>query len=872
MSIIRCNMKIKSLLLYLTFAISILSAYGLNAQLPKEYLQILVPSESRFVTDLSGNWDRSEDMGEWTSVRLPLSEQINNRIIYKRIVKIPADMVDNFSWQIYFLGIDHHIEVFWNEQFIGRFVGAMVPFTVRIPDNAVRKEANEIRFVVMPSESKIRQIRHQHLNSKREFTGIIREVLLVGTPHAWISDIRHNIKIKSENSADLQAKISISSSEIKNLINKLKVKDSISLKSHDKISLTLSAEIRKKSTGDLVLSSNSKTLIIESERTVIEEIPMSVSGINLWSPDNPELYTLKIVMKQGELVIDDYTIEIGFRNVRSAADGESTVLMLNNQNFKIKGISYIEDYKDVGQTLSPRKLLQDIELIKKLGANTIRIKYNAPHPLLVHLCNSMGVFLMLELPVYDVPLDIINLDEIRVHNQNLAKQYVSRYDIHPSVFAWGLGEGVDENSDNYKNYSESILKIFSKDSDKLKYKVVPHGVKQIFTEGFDLIGYSDIRQNVDFNQINFEFKRIQSLIEGKPLFMAFGSEVQINNHNGYSDPLSVEFQAYNILNSYKIVEKNKGVGCVVNTFNDYLQNKPSLTTNNDLRYIHSSGLVDRNRRERLAFSTLQALFNNEKEPLLNAGSFSRTTPAIYLVIGILLALLLIFLINRFRRFREYMFRSILRPYNFYADIRDQRIISSIQTVLLGVILSATVGIFLSTILYFFKDSEVLEYFLMIAVPSNTIKEIVYNLIWQPELSFLVITLVSYALAFVTAWVIRIFAILSRARVYWNDCLTISIWSGLPAAILLPLSIVLIRLLVVSPSIIWLVLILYIATSIWTVARLLKSISVVFDVPEMRSYIIGLVILLISIGAPMGYFQVKYSFFAYSTYFFNILLG
>src|SRR5690606_14427567 len=100
-----------------------------------------------------------------------------------------------------------------------------------------------------------------------------------------------------------------------------------------------------------------------------------------------------------------------------------------------------EDYKDVGQTLSPRKLLQDIELVKKLGGNTMRIKYNAPHPLLVQLCNSLGVFLMLELPVYDVPSDIINLDEIRVHNQNLAKQYVSRYDIHPSVFAWGLGEG-----------------------------------------------------------------------------------------------------------------------------------------------------------------------------------------------------------------------------------------------------------------------------------------------------------------------------------------------------------------------------------------------------------------------------------------------
>ncbi len=863
----------KTFINYLLIVATALFAYGvINAQMPDKKLQILVPSESRMTTDLSGSWERSEDMANWTTVRLPLSEQVNERIIYKRFVKIPADMVNNFSWQLYFLGIEHNVEIYWNEQFIGRYVGAMMPFSVKIPDNAVRKETNEIRLVLMPSESKIRQISHQYLDAKREYTGVLREVLLVGTPQVWISDIRTSIKVRSENSADINAKVSISSTDVKKLISKLRVKDSVSLKSNDRISLQLIAELRKQGTNELIGVSYSKSIVVESDRTVAEDMAFAVNGISLWSTENPELYNLTIKMKRSEIVVDDYAVPVGFRTIKAVGDDNGSTLIFNGQSFKIKGVSYIEDAQDVGQTLSGKKILRDIDLIKKLGANTIRVKYSPPHPLFVHYCNTMGILLMVELPIYDVPSEIINLDEVRVHNQNLAKQLVSNYDVNPSVLAWGIGEGVDENNGQYQKFSEIMLKIFSQDSDKLKYKILPHGMRKVYTDGFDMIGISDIRQNVDFNEINQEFKRVMSIIDGKPLFMAYGSEIQIDNHNGYSDPLSIEFQAYNILNSYKIVEKNKGIGSIINTFNDYLQNKPSLTTNNDLRYVQTSGLVDRSRRERLAFTTVQALFNNEKEPLLNAGSFTRNTPVIYLIIGILLALLLVFLINRFRRFREYMFRSILRPYNFYADIRDQRIISSVQTVLLGVVLSATVGIFLSSILNFYKESEVLEYFLMIAIPSNALKEFVYSLIWMPELSFLIITIICYALAFMIAWIIRLFAMMSRARIYWNDCLTISIWAGLPLAILLPISIVLIRVLTVSPDLIVLFLLIFAITSIWTLVRLLKSISVVFDIPVLRSYLIGAIMLLIALGAPLGYTHIKFSFFAYSSYFYNILLG
>jgi beta-galactosidase len=861
-----CNLIILSAVFFLmliTESFSYLSA---------ESLKILMPSEKRYVADLSGNWDRSVDMSEWTAVNLPRSEKIDGKVIYKRIVKIPAGMTDNYSWQLYFLGIDHQIEVYWNEQFIGRYVGAMAPFFVKIPEKTVRNDANEIRLVVLPSEGKIKQIRSQQLNSRQYFTGLIRDVLIVGTPQVWISDIKYTTKIKSTENADLMADISISSTEVKNLIKKLISKDSITIKTKDKLVVSISADLKKHNSSEVLGTTTSKSIAIESDRTIIEGLALNCSGINLWSPETPEIYDLVIKIKRNDLVIDDYTVTVGFRNVVTASTGDGSSLLLNGQTLKLKGISYVEDLKGVGQTLSEYQIKQDIAQIKKLGANVVRSKFNSPHPLFVHYCNISGLMLMVELPLYDVPSSITNLDEVKIHMQNLAKQFVTRYNNAPSVIAWGIGAGVDEDAVYYKNYSESMLKLFSRDSDKLKYKLVPHGCKEIFTDGFDFIGYSDIRKNADFVQINAEFKRIQGLIKGKPLFMTYGAEVQLNNHNGYSDPLSVEFQAYSILNSFKIVEKNKGAGSVINTFNDYLQNKPSLTTDNQDSYINTSGLMDRSRNERLSFATLQALFNNEKEPILNAGSFNQTIPISYLIIGIGMAVLLVLLINRFRRFREYMFRSLLRPYNFYADIRDQRIISSIQTLLLGVIISLSLGIFLSSILYYYKDSEVLEYLLMMLLPSNGLKEFVYTLVWMPEVSLFLIALISYSLAFLTGWIIRIIAILTRARVFWSDCMTISIWAALPSIILLPLSIIVMRLIVLSPGTVWFFLTLYFITSIWTVARLLKSISVVFDIPSIRAYLIGGTFMVICVVAPLGYYHVKYSFFEYWSYYSNILLN
>src|SRR5579871_1811660 len=66
--------------------------------------------------------------------------------------------------------------------------------------------------------------------------------------------------------------------------------------------------------------------------------------------------------------------------------------------------------------------------------------------------------------------------------------------------------------------------------------------------------------------------------------------------------------------------------------------------------------------------------------------------------GFLLLLLFFFLVNLDRRFRDHAKRSLLRPFNFFADLRDRRTLPNSQTAMLSIILAGSIAICKGTLL------------------------------------------------------------------------------------------------------------------------------------------------------------------------------
>ncbi len=855
------------LLLLMILSVNLLNAAGYKP-LSNEQTREIVQSDSRYVVSLAGAWKQSFDGDTWENTDLPESVDYDGTIIYERPIRIAENLLKDHSWHLYFTGIDHQVEVYFNDQFVGRYIGAMSPFKVRIPDRMLGKATNTIKLKISPAEYAAKQVKEQFLDAKKIYTGMLREVLFVGTPKIWTENIHYKVKY-AKNEAVINANVNVSASKFENILNDRRFVDSaaapVAEASKTKVSLHLA--LVDLATGDTVITTAKQQIEIERERTVESKFKFSYSSPILWSPENPYLYSLVAVVTKNSGVIDSYAVDFGFRSI----SGSKGKILLNGAPLEIKGVNYIEDIAETGTTVSPEQMEADVKNIKTLGANTIRFKFNPPHPYMLRLCNKYGLMALVDLPMYDVPSSLVGATEIQVDMANKAQQYINIFDQNPSVIAWGLSEGIREGVAETNAYEQKVSKIFRTHSDKLLYKVAMLGADTLNLANVDFVGFKDAKQNLSIQESNELLQQMLGFLNAKPAFLTFGAYLQPKNHNGYSDKLSIEHQAHYIRNMFYLSKNNKLSGTVVNSYNDYTLENPLLIADNDDQYLGTLGLVDKDRQTRLSYELIQSLYNKEKEPLLAEGSFSPQTPVSFLVIGLVLGVLLIVLINRFRRFREYLFRSLLRPYNFYADLRDQRIMSSVQTLLLGVIISFTIGIYFSSILYFYRTNELAQYVLMFLIPSESLKEIFYRLSWTPIPLMLFISVIAFIKLFIISAIIRAFAFFMRARIFFADAFTIAIWSGVPLLVLLPISSILIRILVVSPDLIVVLLVLFALMILWFVGRVLRASSVIFDKVGLKVYTAGLILIVILLGFPLGFYEYNMSIFAFAEYFFNVLL-
>lgn len=839
--------------------------------LTKEQISAIMPTKNRVVVSLAGNWQRSVNDTDWETVSLPASETVDNAVSYERVLKIDKSMIRQYAWHLYFLGFDDQAAVFLNNQFIGKYFCGGSPIYVRIPDKLLAGDANVLRIVVTPATASSRQVRTQFPFAKRIYTGLFREVLLVGMPNIWVSDVKYKINYNADlTQAQVKSSISISSGEIEKLFGQGASRDSLDVPGLQKVAFAVDVSLKRKLTGETVAQSGQRNIKIERERTISENFDMGVSFPNLWTLDNPYLYELTVKIIKNGITIDEHTTDLGFRSVNIHSKNNEKAIYLNNQKLEIKGVTYIEDHEASRQSLSPYRMEEDILAMKTLGANAIRFRFTPPHPYMLHLCDKNGMLAMVELPMYDVPTAIVELDEIIVRMKNIAKQYLTAYDNHPSLFAYGVSDGIEEGTEAARYFSNSVTSLF-KTSSKLIYKIVNFKTQALDIENYDFIGFRDNRKFKNFDEIKNEIVRLKALAQSKPVFITYGFPIQPDNHNGYSDQLSIEYQAYYIRNSYYVVREQGCAGSIISAFNDYEPYNPLLITDYSNQYLCPFGLVDRSRKERLAYFTLQALFNAEQEPLLNAGSYSEKTPVSFIVVGLLLGIVIIFLTNRFRRFREYIFRSVFKPYNFYADIRDQRIMFSFQTVILGIVISMIMGIFFASLFYFYRTNELAQYIWMMLIPNQSMQEIFYRIVWMPLLMMFIISLTFFLLIVVISFIIRVFALFKNARISYGDSMVISIWAGAPVLLLLPFAIILIRLLVFSQSMLWISLLVSVLLMIWVMFRLMRSAAVVFDSQTLKAYFAGMTLLVIFIGIPAAIYHFQYSFFAYSEYFIDVML-
>jgi len=220
----------------------------------------------------------------------------------------------------------------------------------------------------------------------------------------------------------------------------------------------------------------------------------------------------------------------------------------------------------------------------------------------------------------------------------------------------------------------------------------------------------------------------------------------------------------------------------------------------------------------------------------------------------MLALLMGVLVNSGKKFREDASRALLRPYNYYADIRDQRIMSAFHTSFLGVIIIIVQALILSNLLYYFKMSIVFEK-LLLSFGSPLLIRIVNYLCWNPLNAIVWISIFGILFVLLSILLIRLASLFIKTRVYLSSIFFTVIWAFLPMVFLIPLGIVLYRVLIADIVNIYIYVSLF-ALIFWVLYRLLKGIYVIFDASPGSVYFYSSLFILVLFGGILLYFEIN----------------
>src|SRR5438874_10412145 len=163
-----------------------------------------------------------------------------------------------------------------------------------------------------------------------------------------------------------------------------------------------------------------------------------VAEVRRWSAEQPNLYPLKIVLRgaSGEIV-EETELKIGFRRVII----HRLELLINGRAVLLRGVNRHDFDQHTGRVIRADDMRQDIKLMKQFGFNAVRTSHYPNDPVLLDLCDELGLYVIGEADVEAHAFITSLCDDPRYLNAwvDRVSRMARRDKNHPSVILWSLG-------------------------------------------------------------------------------------------------------------------------------------------------------------------------------------------------------------------------------------------------------------------------------------------------------------------------------------------------------------------------------------------------------------------------------------------------
>ena len=157
----------------------------------------------------------------------------------------------------------------------------------------------------------------------------------------------------------------------------------------------------------------------------------TIENVHLWDGlADPYLYTASAKLGSG----DEVHARFGCRVFE--IDPQKGFL-LNGRSYPLRGVSRHQDCKGVGNALTLEHHKRDMEIIREIGANTLRLAHYQHAQEFYDLCDENGLIVWAEIPYITMHMQngrantLSQMEELIVQNYN-----------HPCIAVWGLSNEI----------------------------------------------------------------------------------------------------------------------------------------------------------------------------------------------------------------------------------------------------------------------------------------------------------------------------------------------------------------------------------------------------------------------------------------------
>lgn len=424
-----------------------------------------IMTETRNVIDLSGIWSFKliEYKGEYdvtteidTDIQMAVPGSYNDqgvvssirnhvgKVVYETTFTIP-NVLQQERQVLRFGSATHEAEVFVNGQKVVSHRGGFLPFEVEIND-VVQKGKNRLTVIV-----------NNILDDSTLPVGNFKEV----------KDSKGNIKAVNEpnfdffNYAGLHRPVKIYTTPKEHYIEDIVIVPHVDGQ-NAQVEYTVKASGNQSIQVDIV---DQEGHIVASQNGA--ESTIEIENVHLWQPGDGYQYTLAVSIKADDEVIDYYEEPFGVRSIE-VKNGQ---FLINGEPFYFKGFGKHEDTYYHGRGLNEVSNIQDLNLMKWIGANSFRTSHYPYSEEMMRLADEQGVVVIDETTAVGVHLNFSaaldgsqNTDtwkKIRTKedHKQVIKELIARDKNLACVVMWSIANEPDSASLGAKEYFEPLVNL-----------------------------------------------------------------------------------------------------------------------------------------------------------------------------------------------------------------------------------------------------------------------------------------------------------------------------------------------------------------------------------------------------------------------------